>query len=264
MRGGTIAYLDHPGVVAMAHRGFSLAGLENSMMAFGAAVELGYRYVETDTHATGDGVAVAVHDPTLDRVTDRTGAIAELPWRTVSQALIGGREPIPRLDELLHAWPTLRVNIDVKSDSAIGPTVAAIERAQAHDRVCIGSFSDRRRREVLRRLSQPVARSAGQLAGAGFRLGSAVPYRLGQRFVKRSLRHVDALQMPAQRYRLPVVTGASVAAAHRAGLVVHVWTINDVTEMNTLLDLGVDGLISDRADLLKEVLTQRGEWADAD
>jgi len=260
VRRATIPYLDHPGTIAMAHRGFSRAGLENSMVAFEAAVDLGYRYVETDTHATRDGVAVAVHDPSLDRVTDRTGQIAQLPWRTVSRARIGGREPIPRLDELLHAWPTLRLNIDVKSDPAIEPTVAAIERAQAHDRVCIGSFSDRRRREVLRRLSQPVAQSAGQLTGVGFRLGSALPYRSGQRVVERSLRHVDALQVPTQRYRLPVVTGPSIAAAHRAGLVVHVWTINDVAEMNTLLDLGVDGLISDRADLLKDVLTERGEW----
>ncbi|MGB3762926.1 MAG: glycerophosphodiester phosphodiesterase family protein [Ornithinimicrobium sp.] len=260
--GDTIAYLDHPGIVAMAHRGFSLAGLENSMAAFEAAVELGYRYVETDTHATSDGVAVAVHDPTLDRVTDRIGVIAQLPWRTVSQALIGGREPIPRLDELLHAWPTLRINIDVKSDSAVAPTVAAIERAQAHDRVCIGSFSDRRRRETLRRLSRPVARSAGQIAGAGFRLGSALPHRLGHRITQRSLRHLDAVQLPAQRYRVPLVTGPSVDAAHRAGLVVHVWTINDVAEMNALLDLGVDGLISDRADLLKDVLIQRGQWAE--
>ncbi|MGB3827155.1 MAG: glycerophosphodiester phosphodiesterase family protein, partial [Ornithinimicrobium sp.] len=140
----------------MAHRGFSLDGLENSMAAFQAAVDLGYRYVETDTHATSDGVAVAVHDADLDRVTDSTGRIAELPWRTVSRARIAGREPIPRLDEVLHAWPTLRLNIDVKSDAAVGPTVAAIERCRAHDRVCIGSFSDRRRRDVVRRLSRPV------------------------------------------------------------------------------------------------------------
>ncbi len=261
MQRSSIPYLDHQGTIAMAHRGFSLEGLENSMAAFEAAVNLGYRYVETDTHATSDGVAVALHDPTLERVTDSSGRIAELPWRTVTQARIGGREPIPRLDELLHAWPSLRLNIDIKSVGAIEPTVAAIERAAAHDRVCIGSFSDHRRREVLRRLSKPVARSASQLAGVGFRIGSAVPAGLGQRLVERSLRSIDALQVPAQRYGLPVVTPSSVAAAHRAGMVVHVWTVNDIAEMNALLDMGVDGLITDRADLLKDVLIERGGWA---
>lgn len=245
----------------MAHRGFSLDGLENSMAAFAAAVDLGYRYVETDTHATSDGVAVALHDPTLDRVTDAIGRISDLPWRTVSHARIRAREPIPRLDELLHTWPHLRVNIDVKSDAAVAPTVAVIERASAHDRVCIGSFSNRRRREVLARLTRPVATSAGVPAGAGFRVASALPHGIGQRGVDFSLRRVDALQVPLWHYRVPVVTGPSVAAAHRAGCLVHVWTINDVSAMRELLDLGVDGLISDRADLLKNVLVERGQWA---
>lgn len=245
----------------MAHRGFSLEGLENSMVAFAAAVDLGYRYVETDVHATRDGVAVAVHDASLDRITDTVGVIAEMPWSRVSKARILGREPIPRLDELLNAWPELRLNIDVKSDLAIGPAVAAIERARAHDRVCIGSFSDRRRRAVISQLSQPVATSAGQWAGLGFRIGSAAPPQVGRSLVNWSLRRVDALQVPVRRYGVPIVTQASVEAAHRAGLPVHVWTVNDAPRMNELLDLGVDGLMSDRADLLKSVLMERGQWA---
>ncbi len=244
----------------MAHRGFSLDGLENSMVAFAAAIELGFRYVETDVHATRDGVALAVHDATLNRITDSVGVIVDLPWSDVSKARILGREPIPRLDELLHAWPELRLNIDVKSDPAIGPTVAAIERAQAHERVCIGSFSDRRRRAVVRQLSRPVATSAGQWAGAGFRIASAGPRHLGQSLVNWSLRGVDALQIPVLRYGVPIVTPPSVDAAHRAGLPVHVWTVNDTPTMNALLDLGVDGLISDRADLLKSVLIDRRQW----
>ncbi len=254
-------FFDHPGAIAMAHRGFSLDGLENSMVAFAAAVDLGYRYVETDTHATSDGVAVALHDATLDRVTDAHGRVDELPWRTVSKARIHASEPIPRVDELLHTWPDLRLNIDVKSDSAVAPTVAAIERAAAHDRVCIGAFSDRRRRAVVRRLSRPVATSAGQWAGVGFRIASSCPRQLGQSLVDWSLRGVDALQVPVIRYGVPVVTPASVEAAHRAGLPVHVWTVNDLPTMNALLDLGVDGLISDRADILKRVLIDRGQWS---
>lgn len=230
------------------------------MVAFESAVGLGYRYVETDTHSTRDGVALAVHDASLNRITDSVGVIADLPWSMVSKARILGREPIPRLDELLHAWPDLRLNVDVKSDPAIGPTVAAIERAGAHDRICIGSFSDRRRRAVLRRLSRPVATSAGQWTGASFRVGSAAPRQLGRPLVTLSLRGVDALQLPIVRFGVPLVTKASINAAHRAGLAVHVWTVNDGPAMHSLLDLGVDGLITDRADLLKEVLTTRGQW----
>lgn len=244
----------------MAHRGFSAEGLENSMAAFAAAVELGYHYVETDTHATADGVAVALHDASLDRVTDARGAIADLPWHVVAGARIHGREPVPRLDELIGAWPDLRLNIDAKSDHAVVPLVAAIERARAHDRVCIGSFSDRRRREVLRRLSRPVATSAGQGAAAAFRIGSSVPGRTGRRLAGRALRSVDALQVPIAHRRIPVVTASTLAAAHTAGVPVHVWTVNDRAQMEELLDLGVDGLISDRADVLKDVLVARGQW----
>ncbi len=230
------------------------------MAAFAAAVDLGYRYVETDTHATADGVAVAVHDATLDRVTDSVGAIADLPWAQVARARIKHREPIPRVDELLGTWPDLRVNIDVKADSAVWPTVAAIERAGAHHRVCISSFSDRRRRAVVRQLSAPVATSAGQILGANFVTGAALPRWLGAPMLSRGLRGVDALQVPTAQYGIPIVTTSSLAAAHRAGLVVHVWTINDPAMMRHLLDQGVDGLVTDRADVLKDIMIERGIW----
>ncbi len=225
------------------------------MAAFAAAVELGYGYVETDVHATRDGVAVAFHDTTLDRVTDGSGAVASLDWSTVRRARIGGVEPVPRLEDLLGAWPGLRVNIDVKAASAIGPTVDVIERTGAHDRVCIASFSDARRRAVVRRLSRPVATSAGNGTVAAFLVGA----RSGA-VSRRVLRTVDCLQVPERSGRVRVVTRATVEAAHAAGVQVHVWTVNDADAMHRLLDLGVDGLVSDRSDVLRDVLTERGEW----
>lgn len=254
------AYLDHDGPIPLAHRGFSLDGLENSMAAFAAAVELGFRYVETDVHTTCDEVVVAVHDESLDRVTDRTGTIAGMPWREVSRARIGGKEPVPALADLLGTWPELRVNIDVKSSAAVTPTVRVIERTRAHDRVCIASFSDRRRRETLRRLSRPVVTSAGQSVGAAFRAAASLPGPRRARGVARALRGVDGLQVPVRHSGLPLVTAATVAAAHDTGAFVHVWTINDPAQMHRLLDLGVDGLVSDRADLLKDALVARGQW----
>ncbi len=250
-------YLDHPGPLALAHRGFSPDGLENSMAAFRAAVDLGFDYVETDVHATRDGVVVAFHDDALDRVTDGRGRVADLPWDVVRRARIGGVEPIPTLAELLDAWPGLRVNVDVKVAGAVAGTAAAVERAAAHDRVCLASFSDARRRAVVRALSRPVATSGGTGTTAAF-LG-AVRAR-SPALVRRALREVDCLQVPERRGRLRVVTARTLAAAHAAGVQVHVWTVNRPADMHRLLDLGVDGIVSDRADLLREVLRARGQW----
>jgi len=258
------AFFDHPGVIAMAHRGFSSGNLvlENSLEAFGAAVDLGYRYVETDVHATRDGILIAFHDDRLDRVTDRSGVVGELPWSVVRQAKIGGTQEIPTLDALLESWPQLRINIDCKAAPAVEPLADAIERHAAHDRVCIASFSDKRRRAVLRRLSRPVATSGGQSVIARFVLGGRFPARARIPLGERALRGVDCLQVPVVAGRVRVVSAATLRRAHRAGAQIHVWTIDDAEQMRHLLDLGVDGIMTDRADVLREVLIQRGEWAD--
>ncbi|MCK9793531.1 glycerophosphodiester phosphodiesterase [Isoptericola sp. 4D.3] len=246
-------------VLALAHRGFSHghANLENSLAAFDAAVDLGFRYVETDAHGTADGVAVALHDASLDRTTDASGRVSDLPWAEVRRARIGGTEPVPRLEDVLGTWPDLRVNVDVKEDSGVAPTADAIERTGAHDRVCVTSFDARRRRATLARLSRPVATSAGRREVAAFLAGARLR---SDALARRALRGVHALQVPVTEGRLPVVDAATVAAAHRAGRQVHVWTINDPAEMHRLLDLGVDGLVTDRADLLRDVLRARGLW----
>lgn len=228
------------------------------MMAFAAAVDLGFRWVETDVHGTADGVAVALHDATLDRVTDARGRVATMTWEQVRRARIGGVEPVPRLDDLLAAWPELRVNVDVKAASGVGPTADAIERTRAHDRVCVTSFSDARRRAVLRHLSRPVATSGG----TGVVVSFLAAVRTGRpTLVRAALRGVDCLQVPERQGRIRVVTPRTVAAAHAAGVHVHVWTVDDPGDMHRLLDLGVDGLVSNRADLLRSVLVERGQWA---
>ena len=248
-------YLEPP-FVALAHRGFSRDGLENSMAAFQAAVDLGFRYLETDAHATRDGVAVALHDDSLDRTTDGHGLVRDLPWREVRQARIGGVEPVPLLEDLLGAFPDARVNIDVKEQAAVFPVAEVIERTRSHGRVLVASFSAARRRATVRRLSRPVATSAALGEIARF-LGAA---RLGMP-LGWLRRQVDCLQVPARGAGLTVVDDRTLATAHAAGLRVHVWTVNDADEMRRLLDLGVDGLISDRADLLRAVLEERGMWS---
>jgi glycerophosphoryl diester phosphodiesterase len=247
--------------VAMAHRGFSPEGAENSMAAFRAAVALGYRYLETDVHTTADGTLLLFHDDTLDGVTDGAGRISQLSAETVARARIAGAEPIPLLAELVTEFPEIRINLDVKDWNSVEALAAAIEQHCLHDRVLIASFSDRRRRAVLRRLSRPTASSAGMASNALFvLLGPLLPAVLLRRVARRALRGVHALQVPVRYGAVPVVTAGFVSRAHRHGLQVHVWTINEAPEMHRLLDLGVDGIVTDRADLLKAVLQERGQW----
>ena len=257
MSGPTSAYLAGPGPRAFAHRGWhtgDLAGRENSLAAFTRAVEQGFRYLETDVHATADGVLVAFHDHFLDRVTDATGRIAGLTWEQVSSARIGGREPVPRLVELLDAFPQARFNIDAKAHSAVGPLLDVLGTTAAADRICLGSFSDRRLDQLRRSAPAPVVVSLGprQVLRLVSAAASGRPYTAPERAV--------AAQVPTHYGRLPVVTGRFVRTAHDAGLEVHVWTVDDPTEMRRLLDLGVDGIMTDRPDLLTQVLRQRGQW----
>lgn len=250
-------FLDSPGVLAFAHRGAhgpDAGGVpENTMAAFAAAVRLGYRYVETDVHRTADGVLVAFHDDRLDRVTDGTGTIADLPWSAVREARLAGGEGVPRFEDLLTSWPELRVNVDPKADAAVEPLAEVIERTGSVDRVCAGSFSGRRLARLRRRLGSRLCTSLGPLGTVQLRVASlGVP-------VGRVA--AACTQVPVRRGPLPVVDRRFVAAAHRRGLQVHVWTIDDRAEMERLLDLGVDGLMTDRPAVLKDVLTARGLWS---
>ncbi len=218
------------------------------MPAFERAVRLGYTYLETDVHVTADGVVVAFHDDDLLRTCGRPGRISELPWAEVSQARVDGREPIPRLDELLAAFPQARVNIDCKIDRAVGPLADVLERTAALHRVCVASFSDRRTAALRRRLGPGLCTSAGPVELAALRYAG--------------LRGTAArvVQVPVRVRGVHVLTPALVRRAHRWGLQVHAWTIDDADEMRRLLDLGVDGIMTDRPALLRDVLQERGQW----
>lgn len=249
------AYLDSDPPRAFAHRGWhigDLAGRENTMAAFRRAYDEGFRYLETDVHATCDGRLVAFHDLTLGRVTDRQGQIAALPWADVRQARIGGTDPIPLMADLLEEFPDARFNIDAKADPAVGPLADLIRRTGARDRVCLGSFSDRRLAALRAALGPRVATSMGPREV--FRLVRAA--RMRRPFRTPAV----AAQVPVAFSRVKIVTRAFLATAHRAGIEVHVWTIDDDAEMRRLLDLGVDGLMSDRPDRLRQVLVERGAW----
>ncbi|MGV9788577.1 glycerophosphodiester phosphodiesterase [Streptomyces sp. NPDC003435] len=246
-------YLDHPGPIAFAHRGGAAEGTENTVAQFRRAVELGYRYIETDVHLTADGTLVAFHDDSLDRVTDGTGRVADLPWAEVRQARVGGKEPVPLFAELLETFPEVRWNVDVKAEAALLPFLELVGRADAWDRVCLGSFSEARVRRAQRLAGPRLATSFGNLGVLGLRLrswGLPAPVRGS----------AVAAQVPEAQSGVPVADRRFVRAAHALGLQVHVWTVNEPERMHRLLDLGVDGIMTDHIDTLREVMEDRGVW----
>lgn len=251
-----MAFLDGPAPRAFAHRGWhtqDLTGCENSVVAFRRAVQEGYRYLETDVHVTADGVLIAFHDVLLDRVTDAKGYVADLTFDEVRRARIGGRERIPTMAELLAACPTARFNIDPKTDAAVGPLLDLLHSADAMDRVCVGAFSDSRLASLRGAAGARLATSLGP------RQVLALAARAALRLRGRVVGSVAA-QVPIAYGRFPVVTPRFIQTCHQAGLEVHVWTIDDPCQMRRLLDLGVDGIMTDRPDLLRDVLVQRGQW----
>ncbi|GGW76682.1 glycerophosphodiester phosphodiesterase [Streptomyces griseoloalbus] len=246
-------YLAHPGPIPFAHRGGAADGLENTVRQFRCAVEAGYRYIETDVHATRDGRLVAFHDATLDRVTDGAGRIADLPWRDVAHARVAGEEPVPLFEELLETFPEVRWNVDVKAEAALLPFLDLIERTGSWDRICLGSFSEARVVRAQRLAGPRLATSYGTRGVLNLRLRSwGLPAT-----VRRS---AVAAQVPEEQSGIRVVDHRFVRAAHARGLRVHVWTINEAERMHRLLDLGVDGIMTDHIDTLRKVMEDRGIW----
>jgi glycerophosphoryl diester phosphodiesterase len=239
--------------VGYAHRGYSPDGAENTLRAFQAALDLGYRHLETDARATADGVAVAFHDHLLDRLTNHTGPLRSLSWQQLAPVRVGGGDPIPRLEDVLAGFGDATVNIDVKCHAAIGPTLDAIRRTGSWHRVRLAAFSHRRLVSLRRAAGPAVASSlsppevAALIAGRFDRLPAGVTGGL-------------AAQLPVRIGRFTVITARLIRQAHERGIEVHAWTVNERAEMNRLLDLGVDAIVTDRADVLREVLMARGQW----
>jgi glycerophosphoryl diester phosphodiesterase len=261
MRAADYAFFDVP-FTAFAHRGgaFYPPNLyrENSMHAFKEAVALGYRYLETDVHATNDGVLLAFHDRVLDRVTDHSGAVADLTYAEISEARIHGIDPIPRLSDLLAEFPDARFNVDAKSPEAVAVLASTIEAYGAYDRVCVSSFGIRRVYELRRRLGSRVPSAASALGIAANRFAPWLTWALNTPAPVLQM----PISLPVRGRRLTVLTPALVEAVHRAGKQVQIWTVDDPETMERLIDAGVDGIFTDRIEVLKEVLIARGLWSE--
>ncbi len=243
----------------MAHRGSRVLWPENTTTAFAGAIhDLGYRYIETDVRATRDGVVVVFHDERLERTTNGVGKVVDWLWedlRHLDAAWSFGAEDgyphrakgvgIPRLEEVFATWPDVHFNLDLKAPGIEWLVAEVMIRARHSQQVLIGSFHDRRIARFRRITRGGVATSAGTFAAARAWAAS---------------RRRRPLPVPPEAYQMPYdVRGASldrrfVDAAHAGGGQVHAWTVNDPEDMRRLLDMGVDGIITDRPDLLNELL----------
>ncbi len=239
----------------IAHRGLALGTPENTLLSFAKAMAIGVTHLETDVHATSDGVAVVSHDPDLGRLTGDATPISSRPWSAIRRIRLGADQTVSTLADLLDAFPDAFFNIDLKVDAVVDPAVEAIHGARARDRVLLTSFDDRRRSRAISALPG-VATSPGSRGV----LTAALAGRLHAPMIaRRVLSSVDALQVPDRFRGVRIVTPQLLKQAHAAGVEVHVWTVNDPSEMERLLVLGVDGLITDRADLALTVVASRAE-----
>ena len=237
------------------------------MAAFERAVALGYQWLETDVHVSRDGVVVAFHDDRLDRVTDRSGTIADLTYAEIRTADAGHRYTldggvsfpfrdrgvtVPALSDVLERWPDVHVNIDAKADRTVAPLMQLLRRMNALPRVCLASFSDRRLRWMRRLAAAPACTSMGRTAVTVAFLAS----RAGRMPRLAAAR----LQIPVRAGGIRLLDERLVASAHSAGLAVDVWTLNSDGEIRDVVALGVDGIMSDNLELLRRVLVEQGRW----
>ncbi|WP_198664324.1 glycerophosphodiester phosphodiesterase family protein [Jiangella endophytica] len=244
-----------PHVLAIAHRGGAGLAAENTLAAFERSYALGVRYLETDVRITSDGVCLAFHDARLGRVTDGRGLVRRRTWDEVRRLTVLGSEPVARLDDLLAAFPDARFVIDVKDEASLEPLSRVLRSANAVERVCLAGAWD------------------GWLAALRADLGPGLSCALGWRSLvswlacshgrvapPRRVANGGFVHVPLRWGRLPIFIDRLVEGAHDLGLRLIVWTVDDPATMHRLINAGVDGIITDRPDVLREVMIAEGRW----
>lgn len=236
----------------MAHRGDHRRFTENSQAAMQAAVDLGYAYVESDVHLSSDGVAVLSHDPDLKRVADLNVTIAEKTWSQLSTIQLPCGSQLARLDETLASFPDVRFNLDAKVPMVVEPLAAVILDLEAQERTCVGSF-DHESVARLRALLPDAGHSASPREVAALRF-LPTPELAQHRF------RADAAMIPTHAGRIPLASRRVIQKAHALKRSIHIWTVDSRDQMAMLLDRGVDGLMTDQPEILRDLLIDRGQW----
>lgn len=255
-----IPVLAHGCPLVFAHRGGGDEAEENSLSAFAYVSSLGVRHVETDVHCTKDGKVVVHHDASVDRTYNGQGMVRDLTWAQISQMRNAAGERMPLLSEVLETFPELWLNIDAKEDAVVEPLMGVLEEHNAFGRVMLASFSEARLKKIRSLAPGKVSTSLGVSGVMRLVAAAQSATALSLWRIPGPRQGVRAVQVPHYQGLMPVVTPRFIAKAHQLGVAVHVWTVNEPAEMVELIDMGVDGLITDRPSVAKDLLQARGIW----
>lgn len=250
-----MSYGEESGPLAIAHRGGAHLAPENTLAAFAMSTALGLRYIESDIRLTADGELVCFHDEMLDRCTTGTGRIGAVTSKRLrSHVRVDGTEPIPTLREALDAFPEACFTVDLKEQAAIAPMARLLQRRDYAERVCVAGAWDGWLK-LLASQAPHVRTSLGWRSLVALIAASKAGLHPPSAVVSGRFAHV-----PMRLGRLPIHSPALIQRARRLGVRLVVWTVDQPATMHELLDMGVDGIITDRPDVLRTVLISRGDW----
>lgn len=244
-----MTFFPHSSPLVIAHRGLALEHPENTLPAFVAGLEAGADILETDVHVSSDGQVIIAHDPTLDRVAGRPGRVSDFTARQLADMDLGAGVGFSILAEVLEALPEARFNIDLKTPQVVSAFVDVIRTLNAQERVLVASFDEATRSRAVRDLPG-VATSATR---KHFFPGLLYSTLGNQRSLERVFYGIDAIQTPTHYLGFPITTPRFIDQLRAIDKHVHVWTINDEAQMRSLFDLGVTGIVTDRADIAARV-----------
>ena len=245
-------YLKNKTPVAIAHRGGSNSGIENTMEAFENAINMGFKIIETDIQITKDKKLVVFHDLTLDRLTNTKGLVKDKTWNELKKIKILGKYSIPLLSDIFDKWPKIKINIDPKNDECIDYLISFLREYNYFEKICIGSFSGKRLQRLRKEFGPKLCTSAGPFEVLKLKLFSLINLSIS----------IDAncVQVPLKYYGINIIDKNFIKFCQSQNLMVHVWTINDILEIERLLDLGVNGIISDNIEGLKKIFKKKNYW----
>lgn len=255
-------YLNYPKPLVIAHRGGSEFGPENSWDALTGCVRAGLTHIETDVHTTSDGVAVLLHDPHVQRVTNGHGPLAKMTWQQARKLRDHNGNPLVRLDEALQTFPDTRWNLDAKAWPSVNAIAQCLRRIGGRQRVCIASFSDLRLRRIRTLLGPLVTTSYGPAGIARLTAAAATNNDVAQKTILAALPDKNAglgcVQVPVNAGPIRIITPKFIELCHNRGLDVHAWTINDPTQAAQLVEMGVDGIVTDIPATIADKLRTKG------
>ena len=247
-----LEFIRSTNIVPIAHRGASLLASENSFESFRKAFDLGYRVIETDIHSSKDGTAYIFHDITLERLTGENLKISDLKDVDIDSLKINNSSIIPRLSNVFEEFPEGLFNLDAKTWKSTTPIVDTIQNMGCRSRVCIGSFNDRRVNAIIKELGLETCHSMGASNVIKFYLGAQLG--IEQHFTSQ------CIQLPIKMFGISLTTRKVLSYARKLGIKIHFWTINNPVIMQQLLELNVDGIMTDDCVLLKEIMKEQNKW----